>query len=65
MDWREKRTNKLPWVNCKPDDFKKYMQYLKDEGCTVIAMRDLGKYVDPKKGPDDPYAPIREREGKK
>ena len=22
------------------------MQHLKDEGCTVIAMRDLGKHVD-------------------
>ncbi len=50
-----------PWVNCDPEDFKKYMRFLKDEGCTVIAMRDLAKYVDPKSGPEDPYAPIRER----
>jgi hypothetical protein len=48
-------------VNCKPETFEKYMQFLKDEGCTVIAMRDLGRYVDPKKQPKDPYAPIRSR----
>ncbi len=53
-----------PWVHCSPEDFKKYMGYLKAEGCTVIAMRDLAKYVDPAKGPKDPYAPIREREKK-
>jgi peptidoglycan/xylan/chitin deacetylase (PgdA/CDA1 family) len=49
------------WVHCKPDDFKKYMAYLKEEGCTVIAMQDLGDYVDPSHRPRDPYAPIRER----
>lgn len=54
-----------PWVNCKPEDFKKYMRYLKDLGCTVIAMRDLAKYVDPKKRPKDRYQPIRDRVGKK
>lgn len=49
------------WVNCDPEEFKKYMTYLKKEGCTVIAMRDLGKYVDPSRRPKDPYAPIRDR----
>ena len=39
------------------------MQYLKDEGCTVIAMRDLAKYVNPNNRPQkaDPYQPIRTR----
>ncbi|MGI9242103.1 MAG: polysaccharide deacetylase family protein [Verrucomicrobiales bacterium] len=50
-----------PWVHCDPEDFKKYMRYLKAEGCTVIAMRDLVQYVDPARGPDDPYAPITAR----
>lgn len=50
-----------PWVHCDPKAFKEYMAYLKKEGCTVIAMRDLAKYVDPSKGPVDPYAPIRAR----
>ena len=50
-----------PWVTTKPNDFKKYMQYLKDQGCTVIAMRDLAKYVDSSKRPEEPYKPIRRR----
>ena len=50
-----------PWVNTDPDDFKTYMQYLKDEGCTVIAVRDLAKYVDPTIRPVDPYAAIESR----
>lgn len=36
---------KHPWVNTDPEKFDAYMQHLKDEGCTVIAMRDLAKYV--------------------
>jgi peptidoglycan/xylan/chitin deacetylase (PgdA/CDA1 family) len=52
-----------PWVSTDLKDFEKYMQYLKDEGCTVIAMRDLAKYVNhnhrPKKA--DPYQPVRKR----
>ena len=50
-----------PWVNTDPKDFKIYMQYLKDKECTVIALRDLVKYVDPQQRPADPYAPIRQR----
>ena len=52
-----------PWVSTSLEDFEKYMQYLKDEGCTVIAMRDLVKYVNPNYRPHkaDPYKPIRER----
>lgn len=36
---------KHPWVNTDPEKFEKYMDYLKQQGCTVIAMRDLKKYV--------------------
>jgi peptidoglycan/xylan/chitin deacetylase (PgdA/CDA1 family) len=50
-----------PWVHTNPQDFEKYMQYLQDEGCHVIALRDLVKYVDPQAGPADPYEPIRRR----
>ena len=50
-----------PWVNTDPEDFKKYMQYLKDEQCTVIAVRDLAKYVDPTARSSDPYAAIHQR----
>ena len=36
---------KHPWVNTDPVKFEAYMQHLKDEGCTVIPMRDLAKYA--------------------
>ncbi|MBL9144878.1 MAG: polysaccharide deacetylase family protein [Verrucomicrobiaceae bacterium] len=36
---------KHPWVNTDPSKFEAYMQHLKDEGCTVVAMRDLVKYL--------------------
>ena len=35
-----------PWVDVSPELFKTYMDYLRDSGCTVIALRDLAKYVD-------------------
>lgn len=40
---------KHPWVNTDPAKFEAYMQHLKDDGCTVIAMRDVAKYVTAKK----------------
>jgi peptidoglycan-N-acetylglucosamine deacetylase len=36
---------KHPWVTTDPVKFESYMQHLKAEGCTVIAMRDLAKYM--------------------
>ena len=36
-----------PWVHTEPDAFESYMRYLRDNDCTVIAMRDLGRFVDP------------------
>jgi hypothetical protein len=36
---------KHPWVNTDPVKFEAYMQHLKAEGCKVIAMRDLAKYL--------------------
>ncbi len=36
-----------PWVDVPPEVFKTYMDYLRDKDCTVIAFRDLTKYVDP------------------
>ncbi len=50
-----------PWVNTPQEEFRQQLQYLKDQGCTVIAMRDLARYVDPNKRPADPYAIINER----
>ncbi len=36
---------KHPWVNTDPAKFESYLAHLKQEGCKVIAMRDLAKYV--------------------
>lgn len=36
-----------PWVDTSPELFKTYMDYLRDDGYTVIALRDLAKYVNP------------------
>ena len=36
-----------PWVDVPPEVFKTCMDYLRDQNCTVIAFRDLVKYVDP------------------
>ncbi|MCX6866713.1 MAG: polysaccharide deacetylase family protein [Verrucomicrobia bacterium] len=52
---------KHPWVNTDPAVFQRCMKYLKDHNYTVIALRDLAKYVDPSKGPGDPFAPIERR----
>ena len=38
-----------PWVDVSPELFKTYMDYLRDSGCTVVALRDLAKYVDASK----------------
>ena len=35
-----------PWVNTSPELFKTYMDYLRDNSYTVIALQDLVKYVD-------------------
>ena len=51
-----------PHCSTSIEMFTKDMQYLKDEGCTVIALRDLAKYVDFSKGPKDIYAPIMRSE---
>jgi len=34
-----------PWVHTEPKLFEEYMQYLSDHNFTVIAMRDLARYV--------------------
>ena len=34
-----------PWVNTDPAVFEKYLEHLKAQGCTVIAARDMVKYL--------------------
>lgn len=45
-----------PWVHTPPERFREYMQYLKDGGFNVIAMRDLARYVDTDAPPKDAMA---------
>jgi peptidoglycan/xylan/chitin deacetylase (PgdA/CDA1 family) len=41
-----------PWVNTPPELFKEYLQYLSENHFTVVALRDLEKYIDVKKAMD-------------
>ncbi len=50
-----------PWVSTPEEAFIQHMQYLKDQGCRVIAMRDLKNFVDTSKRVTDPYAHIQAR----
>ena len=34
-----------PWVSTTPDKFERYLKHLADEKCTVVALRELVKYV--------------------
>ena len=49
------------WVDTPRERFEEFMQYLKDEQFTVIAVRDLAKYVDFEQLPADPYAIMEAR----
>ena len=33
------------WVHTEPEDFETYMEYLSDNGFTVIALQDLNNYI--------------------
>lgn len=50
-----------PWVSSMEKNFAIYMQWLADENYTVIALRDLARYVDPMIGPAAPMAIIETR----
>ncbi|MFO0879797.1 MAG: polysaccharide deacetylase family protein [Gemmataceae bacterium] len=49
------------WVSTKRERFEAFMKYLADEKYTVIALRDLAKYVDPEVVPSDPFGAIEDR----
>ena len=36
---------KHPWVNTDPAKFESYMAYLKEQGCRVVALRDLERHL--------------------
>lgn len=51
-----------PWVHTAPEQFDAYMKYLSLHGFKVIAMRDLGNYVNPNVVPSDPFGVIEDRQ---
>ncbi len=51
-----------PWVHTDPKRFEEWMQYLKDGGFKVVALRDLAQYVDPKIVPARAFAAIEQRQ---
>lgn len=51
-----------PWVNSPVEKFKSYMDYLAHNGYTVIALRDLEKYVDRDVQPKDAFLVIEDRQ---
>ncbi len=50
------------WVNTSAQQFDAYMNYLAKNDYTVIAMRDLAKYVDAKATPSNPQTIIDDRQ---
>jgi len=50
------------WANTPPDQFEHFLEYLSKEKFSVIALRDLAKYVDKGQVPADPLQVIRERQ---
>jgi peptidoglycan/xylan/chitin deacetylase (PgdA/CDA1 family) len=49
------------WVSTPKEQFVAYMKHLADERCTVIAIRDLGKYVHHDVTPNDPWGAVEDR----
>lgn len=52
------------WVTTKQESFETFLKYLADEKYTVIAMRDLAKYVDFEVVPNDPWGAIEDRKAR-
>lgn len=50
-----------PWVNTPRERFEAYMAWLHTEGFTVIALRDLARYVDEKAVPAHPLEIMERR----
>jgi hypothetical protein len=51
-----------PWVNTSSDNFKQFMKYLHDHDYTVIALRDLSRYLADGCIPKDPEMIIQDRQ---
>jgi peptidoglycan-N-acetylglucosamine deacetylase len=51
-----------PWVNTPTERFIKYMTWLKENGYRCIALRDLGRFVNPDDAPSEPWGVIERRQ---
>ncbi len=49
-----------PWVHTPPEPFRRYMEHLKKEGFTTLALRDLAPYLE-STAPADPLLSARYR----
>ncbi|HYH67754.1 MAG TPA: polysaccharide deacetylase family protein [Urbifossiella sp.] len=49
------------WVSTKAEQFEAFLKHLADARYTVIALRDLARYVDPDVTPTDPFGVIEDR----
>lgn len=49
------------WVSTRQDQFEAFLKYLADEKYTVIALRDLARYVDPAIVPQNPLGVVEDR----
>ena len=65
LQFRGVPDNEHPWVHTPPALFEEYLKYLRDEGCRVIGLRDLARYVDPAVVPANPMAVFEERKAQK
>lgn len=50
-----------PWVNTPRERFEEYMLWLKEAGCTVIALRDVARFTAGRPVPADPMSAINRR----
>src|SRR5690349_8011603 len=48
-----------PWVHTPPENFRRYMEYLKQRDFQTLAIRDLERFVDRANLPDDPMLRTR------
>jgi peptidoglycan/xylan/chitin deacetylase (PgdA/CDA1 family) len=54
-----------PWVHSSPDRFAEFMQFLRDGGYKVVALRDLAQFVAADQVPADPLDVIEERKAER
>jgi len=54
-----------PWVHTPPENFRRYMDYLKLRNFQALALRDLERFTDRTNPPDDPMKKARYPQPKK